>query len=198
MHTGCSNKMTPPPIVDANYRFIAGYQEVNARIAQRQQAMAMYVTLIVGLLAALVALRPTGASQSAPVEWLLLGFPASAICYAFLNRKAEGAITNLRIFLSALEQLGDAHKHLPSYNTDPRWSQNANLARRYHDYAAILLVVGGNLVGLGAAKVIHPDRIAEAPEFMVAAALLALVSFVSVLRTRRLSYAPKPADGNAR
>lgn len=41
--------------VDANYRFIAAYNEVNARIAHRQQALALYVTLVVSLLAALVA-----------------------------------------------------------------------------------------------------------------------------------------------
>lgn len=180
-----------PPIVDANYRFIAGYQEINARIAQRQQAMALYVTLIVGLLAALVALRPTTDTQSAPVEWLILGFPAAAVCFAFLNYKAEGAITNLRIFLAALERLGEADKTLPSYNADPRWSQDANRARRFHDYAAALLVGGGNIVGLGAARAIHPERIAEAPGFMAAAAVLACGAFIAVLWTPRWSYAPR-------
>ena len=180
-----------PSTVDANYRFIAGYQEVNARIAQRQQAMALYVTLIVGLLAALVALRPTSATQSAPIEWLILGFPAAAICFGFLNYKAEGAITNLRIFLAALERLGDADKSLPSYNADPRWSQDANKARRFHDYAAAVLVGGGNIVGLGAAQAIYPQRIAEAPAFMIIAATLALAAFVAVLLTPRWSYSPR-------
>jgi hypothetical protein len=183
----------PAPIVDANYRFIAGYQEVNARIAQRQQAMALYVTLIVGLLAALVALRPTEAAQSAPIEWLILGFPAAAICFAFLNHKAEGAITNLRVFLAALERLGDADKALPSYNADPRWSEDANKARRFHDYAAALLVGGGNLVGLGAAQAIHAHRLAEAPVFMILAAALAIGAFVAVLLTPRWSYSPRHA-----
>lgn len=50
--------MAGKPWVDANYRFIAAYQEVNARIAQRQQALALYVTLVVSILAALVALKP--------------------------------------------------------------------------------------------------------------------------------------------
>jgi len=51
--------MTIKSIVDANYRFIAAYQEVNARINQRQQALALYATLTVSLLAALVALKPS-------------------------------------------------------------------------------------------------------------------------------------------
>ena len=186
----------PPSTVDANTRFIASYQEVNARIAQRQHAMALYVTLIVGLLAGLVALRPTSTAQSAPVEWLILGFPGAAICFAFLNHKAEGALTNLRVFLAAMERVGDADKILPSYNADPRWSDDANKARRFHDYAAALLVGGGNVLGLGAACAIHPQRIAEAPGFMITAALLAFGAFVAVLWTSRSSYSA-PADPTA-
>ena len=54
--------------VDANYRFIAAYQEVNARIVQRQQALALYVTLTVSLLAALVALGTSNKNSTVPVE----------------------------------------------------------------------------------------------------------------------------------
>jgi len=71
--------------VDANYRYIAAYQEVNARIAQRQQALMLYTTLVVSLLAALVALQSAPQSRSLPVEWLSLGFPVASVCLAFLN-----------------------------------------------------------------------------------------------------------------
>jgi hypothetical protein len=180
-----------PSTVDANYRFIAGYQEVNARVAQRQHAMGLYVTLIVGLLATLVALRPAPGAHTAPIEWLVLGFPASAICFAFLNFKAERAITNLRTFLAELERLGDAHEVMPSYNADPRWSQSANKARRFHDYAAAVLVGGGNIIGLGAAQAIYTQRLAEAPAFLLVAAVLALGSFVAVMLTPRWSYSSR-------
>ncbi|WP_300442955.1 hypothetical protein [Zoogloea sp.] len=69
--------------VDANYRFIAAYQEVNARIAQRQHALALYVTLVVSILAALVALKPGATAGHVPVEWLILGFPVASTCLAF-------------------------------------------------------------------------------------------------------------------
>ena len=49
---------------DANYRFIAAYQEVNARIVQRQQALALFVTLTATLLAGLLALHPGGSGRS--------------------------------------------------------------------------------------------------------------------------------------
>ncbi len=38
-------------IVDANYRFIAAYQEVNTRITQRQQVLTLYVSIVLSLLA---------------------------------------------------------------------------------------------------------------------------------------------------
>lgn len=184
----------PQPSVDANYRFIAAYQEVNARIVQRQQALALYVTLVVSLLAALVALRPAQDAQPAPIEWLLLGFPLASLCLALLNYKAERAITNLRTFLAALEQLDDAHQRLPSYNTEPRWSSGANRARRYHDVATTLLAAGGNAIGLGAAWAIYPQRIAASAGFFWTAVGLALVSLAVLLVTPRWSYR---ADGSS-
>lgn len=178
-------------IVDANYRFIAAYNEVNARIAQRHQALALYVSIVVSLLAATVALRPGNGTASVPIEWLALGFPTASLCFAFLNYKAERAITNLRTFLSELEQLGGMHEQLPSYNTNPRWSRGANKARRFHDYSAVLLVASGNAIGLGAAKAIFPQRFIDAPFFMLLAVALALVAIVIVSRTSRRHYAPE-------
>nr|WP_250207723.1 hypothetical protein [Curvibacter sp. CHRR-16] len=177
-------------IVDANYRFIAAYNEVNTRIAQRQQALALYVSLVVSLLAAVVALRSAGAAAQAPIEWLVLGFPVVSLCFAFLNYKAERALTNLRLFLAQLEQLGGANEQLPSYNTDPAWSLGANRARRFHDYSVALLVVSCNAIGLGAAKTIFPQRFSDAPAFLWAAGALALLALWVVLRTPQWHYSP--------
>jgi hypothetical protein len=177
-------------IVDANYRFIAANQEVNARISQRQQALTLYVTLIVSLLAALVALKPGEGNGKLPIEWLVLGFPVSSICLAFLSYKAERAIANLRQFLSALERLGDAHNNLPSYNTDPKWALGANKARRFQDFAAAVLVAGGNGIGLGAVIKIYPERMAENPAIVWICSIIALLSLIAVLLIPRWSYKP--------
>jgi hypothetical protein len=179
--------------VDANYRFIAAYQEVNARIAQRQQALALYVTLVVSLLAALVALGPGQGKPEPPIEWLILGFPVASICLAMLNYKSERAISNLREFLAELERLDNAHASLPSYNTDPRWSAGANKARRFHDLAAAILAIGGNAIGLGAAWKIYPQRLSESFVFFYGSIFLALVSLVVILATSKWSY--RPATG---
>lgn len=177
-------------IVDANYRFIAANQEVNARIAQRQQALTLYVTLMVSLLAALVALKPGEGSGNLPVEWLVLGFPVASTCLAFLNHKAERAIANLRQFLSELERLGDAHESLPSYNTDPKWAMGANKARRFQDYAAAVLVLGGNAIGLGAVVKIYPERMAENPVAVWTSVIVAFISLAALLLIPRWSYKP--------
>jgi hypothetical protein len=179
-----------PNIVDANYRFIAANQEVNARIAQRQQALTLYVTLTVSLLAALVALKPGEGRGMLPIEWLVLGFPVASTCLAFLNYKAERAIANLRQFLSALERLGDAHETLPSYNTDPKWAMGANKARRFQDFAAAVLVAGGNGIGLGAVIKIYPERMAENPVVVWISIIVAVISLLALLLIPRWSYKP--------
>lgn len=182
--------MSSKPTVDANYRFIAAYQEVNTRIGQRQQALALFVTLVVSLLAALVALKPAEGGRMVPVEWLLLGFPVASVCLTFLNFKAEGAITNLRRFLSELEQLGDAHETLPSYNTHPQWAVDANKARRFHDYASAVLVAGGNAVGLGAVLTIYPERIAQTPITWWLSVAVAVVTTAVLLLSPQWGYKP--------
>lgn len=146
-------------IVDANYRFIAAAQEANARIAQRQQALALYVTIALSLIAAMVALaRPSGAVGGGSMPWLLLGFPLASLCLLFLNFKSEAALANIRRFLSQLEQLDNAHERLPSFNTDPRWVDPANKARRYQDFASAALTAGSHAIAIAVAVQIEPNH----------------------------------------
>lgn len=176
--------------VDANYRFIAASNELNARIAQRQQALSLYITLVLGLLAALVAFRPDTPAQRVPVEWLVMGFPVASMCLVLLNYKIERALTNLRSFLSALERLNNAHADLPSYNTDPRWSEGANRARRFHDYTAAILVATSNAVAVGALWRIYPHQVqADAPVVWLVGTM-AVGAVVALLWMPRLSYRP--------
>jgi hypothetical protein len=174
--------------VDANYRFIAAYQEVNARIAQRQQALTMYITLVASMLAAMVALRTSVNKADLPVAWIMLGFPVASLCLAFLNYKAERAITNLRQFLSSLEKLNNAHETLPSYNTHQKWSHSANKARRFHDYASAVLVAGGNLIGLGAVVAIFPDHVTLYSWLLWVSIAVSLISIVFIFMSSTWSF----------
>jgi len=176
--------------VDANYRFIADYQEVNARIVQRQQALTLYVTLTASLLAGLFALHPGDASRQLPVEWLVFAFPVTTLCLAFLNYKTERAITNLRSFLASLERLGNAHHQLPSYNTDPRWANGVNKVRRFHDYAAAVLASGANGIGIGVVLRLYPERLAGQPLIVSLLTVAAVLSVSALLIIPRWSYRP--------
>jgi hypothetical protein len=174
--------------VDSNYRYIAAANEVNARISQRQQALALFVTLIVSLLAALVAMRPNQGISDPPIEWLILGFPVASLCFSFLNYKSEVTLSNLRRYLSQLEKLDTESPSLPAYNTDPTWSIGANKGRRFHDYASALLAIGGNAIGLGAAWKIYPNRLNTESVFLYASIFLAFISIVFLLTTPLWSY----------
>jgi len=182
--------MSGKTFVDANYRFIAAYQEVNARIVQRQQSLALFVTLTATLLAGLLALHPGNAGHQLPVEWLVFGFPVTSFCLAFLNYKAERAITNLRSFLSALEKLDEAHTRLPSYNTDPRWAHGVNKVRRFHDIAAAVLATGANAIGIGVVLQLYPERLADKPFVPGLLVASAIVSILALLVIPRWSYRP--------
>ncbi|MCE1240469.1 MAG: hypothetical protein LWW83_11155 [Azonexaceae bacterium] len=186
--------MSGKVFVDANYRFIAAYQEVNARIAQRQQSLALYVALTGTLLAGLLALHRGSGSEQLPVEWLVFGFPLASPCLAFLNYKLERAITNLRAFLSSLERLEDSHLKLPSYNTDPRWAHGVNKVRRFHDLTCATLASGANSIGLGVILQLYPARIAEHAWLIAPLCIASLASIGALLIIPRWSYRPANED----
>lgn len=161
--------------VSANYRYIAAFNELNARTSQRQQALTIFITFFIGLLAALIAAHNTGKTSDAHIEWILLGFPVASATFAFLNYKYERIITNLRHFLSALERMGEAHLDLPSYNTNPQWVNSSNHARRFHDYACAILILACNSIGISAFYVLFPERAQQSLW------VIAVVVLVSVL-----------------
>lgn len=176
--------------VDANYRFIAAYQEVNARIVQRQQALTLYVTLTASLLTGLIALHPGENRHALPVEWLVFAFPVTTICLAFLNYKTERAITNLRSFIASLEKIGNPHGQLPSYNTDPRWATGVNKVRRFHDYAAAVLASGANAIGIGTVLRLYPEQLSTTSPLTYGLIGLAILAVMSLLIIPRWSYKP--------
>ncbi len=182
--------------VSANYRFVGAYQEVNTRIAQRQQALTIYVSMILSLVAALVALKPATAGADLPVQWLVLGFPVASTFLAMMSYKAEMAITNLRRFLCALERLGNENENLPSYNANPMWSINANRARRLQDYAAAMLALAGNAIGLLAAVKIYPAQFSQHPAAIWIAGAVALVSLIFLLWIPQMSFTPADDNGS--
>jgi hypothetical protein len=177
--------------VSANYRYIAAYNEVNARIAQRQHALSIYITLVVGIIAALVASKRVEAQDNLPIEWLLYGFPVASAFLALLNYKYERIITNLRQYLSELERLNNTNMDLPSYNTDTRWAVGANKARRFHDFACAVLVAACNSIAIGVFYRIYPEHIQSNLFVIWVTTIVALLCVAALLAMTRFSYKPK-------
>lgn len=188
---------THPPIsniggehVTANYRYIAAYNEVVARISQRQQTLTLFVAIFTGLVTALIASRELFRTQALALDWLMVGFPAASLSLTLLNSKYERLLSILRGYLAALERVRDAHLILPSYNCDTTLIGQANSARRHHDITCATLIVAYNLVALGIFSSITPS--ADAIYFAVLAGvgIVALACVVAHIRMGRSRYQP--------
>lgn len=172
--------------VTANYRYISAYNEINARIAQRQQGLNLYITLFIGLLAALVGIHGFYSAAADHVEWLLLGFPVAAAGLTLLNFKNERLITNLRTYLSELEKLGEGN--VPAYNLDERWIRHASSARRFYDYACAILVLASTAGAIGAFFVIFPNRFTASLPIVLIVSVLGCGFAVAHLLLHRQRY----------
>lgn len=161
---------------NVNYRYIAASNELNARTSQRQQALTIFISFFIGLLAALIAAHNASKGSDAHIEWILFGFPVASASFAFLNFKYELIITNLREYLSALEQLGNAHLSIPSYNTTPKWVRKSNRGRRFHDYACAILILACNSIGVSAFYVLFPERFHASYWVLIVVFLVALIT----------------------
>ena len=137
-----------------NYRYSAAWQEVNTRIAQRQNALNIFVTLATGIVAIILASRGTAPSQFDP-KWFSLLLPLVSIAFGLLNYKHDKTIALLRWYLSEAERMappgGAPAATFPGYNSDPRFKKHADSTRRFHDYSCAFLVVFFNFVGFVAA-----------------------------------------------
>lgn len=176
--------------VSANYRYIAAYNEVNARIAQRQHALSIYIALVVGLIAAIVASQQLEDQSVLLTEWLMYGFPVASTCLTLLNYKYEQILTNLRQYLSELERLNNTTMNLPSYNTEMRWAIEANKARRFHSFACAVLVAACHAIALKVFYRIYPERFTVSSPVAWATVVAALISIAALLWVTRLGYKP--------
>ncbi|MDZ8227920.1 hypothetical protein [Nostoc sp. ChiVER01] len=177
--------------VSANYRYIAAYNEVNARIVQRQHALSLYITLVVGLIAGLVASKRIEEPNALLIEWLVYGFSIASVCLVLLNYKYEKTLTNLRQYLSELERLNNSSLELPSYNTETRWTVSANKARRFHDFACAVLVGACNVVALGVLYKIYPEHFKPSSLVIWVTGIVTLSSVAALLLMTEFSHKPK-------
>ncbi|GAA5014697.1 hypothetical protein GCM10023206_25040 [Acinetobacter puyangensis] len=176
--------------VTANYRYISAYNELNARTSQRQQALTIFITFFIGLLAALIAAHNVTTNLNSHIEWIMFGFPVASATFAFLNYKYERIITNLRSFLSSLERYHDAHLEIPSYNTNQQWVNDSNHARRFHDYACAILILACNSIGISAFYVLFPEHVAQSYFVIFFVVLIAMLTAILHWFLPKFGYQP--------
>lgn len=154
-----------------NYRYAGAWHEVNARIAQRQNALNIYVSLASGIVGILFAAGRSSAARAAnPASfvWLL---PVISVAFAFLNYKHDVTIALLRRFMAECEQHNrDKHSGLMllGYNSSEFYMALADSARKYHDLSSAALVLLFNAIGAVVAYTSSPDNFAHSVWPMVA------------------------------
>lgn len=140
--------MSQPMELIANFRYLAVYNELVARISQRQQSLILFVAVFSGLMTSMLALKNELLLSPLKFEGMLLAFPLASLALTLLNLKYEKLISILRAYLAELEQVADAHLRLPSLNSDSGRIAEANDARKFHDWTCGLMILSFNGVAL--------------------------------------------------
>jgi hypothetical protein len=139
-----------------NYRYSGAWMEVNTRIALRQNAVTMYVTLS----SAILTILATAKKIDFPIDinTFSLLMPAVSLFLGLLNYKHDNTIAVLRAFMRECERGGDATRlRLVGYNTDSHFRNPAEFYRNFHDASAALLIFVFNMIGLVIASTSFPD-----------------------------------------
>lgn len=127
--------------------YVAAWAEVDFRIAQRQNALQIYVTLASGLIAVMFTGHALDVSGLGP-QWFSVLLPAVSLSFCALNYKHEQTIGLLRNYLAACEALTPVH----GYHTRGPYYAAAQRIRRYHDVAAAFFVALFNVLGFSVAR----------------------------------------------
>ncbi len=136
--------------VTLNYRYISAWNEINSRIAQRQNAITVYLTGISALTAIISFSEKFNFLFVDKLIWLT---PVITSIFILLSLKHEFTIGNLRSFLMECEKFSFENfpvKSLPAYHYKGTYFKNANFFRYFHDIACIILMFFGTYVTLEA------------------------------------------------
>jgi hypothetical protein len=126
-----------PSRVSADARYLGAWNEINARIAQRQALITIYTSLALAALGAPLL-------QGAGGLWrLCYAAGPLSVLFAMLLRMHERMILLLARFLAECEGslTGDS---LPRYYAAVEWTAPVARARRIHDWVCFCLVFGIN------------------------------------------------------
>lgn len=173
-----------------NFRYLSVYNELVARISQRQQTLTLFVAIFTGLVTAVVATRDVFKTNHASIVWIMIGFPCASIALTLLNYKYELLLSILREYLADLERVKDAHLHYPSYNCDPAYLERANRARQFHDLTCAFLILAYNIAAIGIYISVCGEVVQPYPLVIGGVAVVGLACFVAHLCLRKVHYHP--------
>ncbi|UEM12326.1 hypothetical protein J4G43_049295 [Bradyrhizobium barranii subsp. barranii] len=128
--------------VSADARYLAAWSEVNTRIAQRQNAF--YIFLTISLLVIAFSFSKDGTEELRTRALVLLAVPLTGLAMALLNDKHDQTISLLRSFLRECEKLGVTEETLHlgniSYNLNVHFADPAAEFRRHHNKAFVIAI----------------------------------------------------------
>lgn len=145
----------PIETVWMNYRYVSAWSEVNARIAQRQNAVNIFVTLSTAIVTVLLTSRRTEMPLDPNLFSLLI--PVVSLVFGFLNYKHDKTIALLRDYMAECETHNSNELKLLAYNSSKKYRKYADEARSFHDYSCAGLIVIFNGLGVYVAYQTYPD-----------------------------------------
>ena len=170
-------------VVGMNYRYVAAWNEVNGRIALRQHAVALFVTLS----AAIITILLGQAREGSPINPNYLSglMPCISIMLALLNYKHDKTIALLRNFLQEAEEwhteLYDLR--LLGYNSDKLYRVEADEIRKLHDYTCAFLIFLFNGIAGYVAYSVLPESSRASGVLLSIYAVLVVACVIGVMRS---------------
>lgn len=135
-------------IVAMNYRYAAAWNEVNTRIAQRQNALLIFVT-VAGAMLTFITAKNSNFADPVFLNIFSVVLPIFSVAVAFLNFKHDRTIALLRDFMAECESL-NAREYpalrLVRYNSSPFYREEADRTRSLHDWTCFILILVFNLL----------------------------------------------------
>jgi len=145
-------------IANLNSRYVSAYNEISTRIAKRQNAIVIYISIM----AVVVSFANTEFGRT---NIYLLGaiIPILTFVFMFLNLKHDSTILKLREFLYSCERFTkEQHPdfaNMPAYHLERVYISAASKIRQFHDYAIALLILFTNGIALAIIIKSNPTEI---------------------------------------
>jgi hypothetical protein len=174
-----------------NFRYAAVWNEVNSRIALRQNAVTMFVTLSCAIITIMLT-QGTGTQTPNQNSLAIINpryfsglMPCVSIVFALLNYKHDKTIALLRQFLKEAEELMTVEYDLKllGYNSDTLYRPVADDVRKLHDFTCAALIALFNGVAGFVAFGVLPNESRVSGALLTFYFLVVVACIIGVMRS---------------